>query len=104
MERVSSEGAGSQESVKEQAKGGVCVCVCVAVHVCQPVSQPFRQEEAKPGLFSHGGPLLSEKGRERLHTRVPSSTGGVCGDRDISASVCEFFVRPSLCICACLCL
>lgn len=78
--------------------------MCVAVRVCQPVSQPFRQEEAKPGLFSHGGLLLSEKGRERLYTCVPSSTGGVCGDRDISASACEFFVCPCPCICACLCL
>lgn len=55
-------GAGSQESVKEQAHGGVCACTCVCMS--QAVSQPFRQEEAKPELFNHRGLLLSERKRE----------------------------------------
>lgn len=69
---MSGEGAGSQESVVEQAHGGVCVCMIVCA--CQAVSQPFRQEEAKPELFNHRGLLLSERRRERRDTCALSPT------------------------------
>ena len=77
-----SEGAGKRRC----ACMSMCVCACMCV--CQAVSQPFREEEAKPESFNQRGLLLSERERK-------GETGHMCALR--------YQKRMCVCVCVCMC-